>query len=115
MRPPRLSPIVVAALALAGPVAAQQGDPCEVHVTPADGVNRWLPHAFHDQAMESLQAMHPEHRILAERHSGRIGAIGRIHGRSSSGSTPGSDWMRSAPCTRREYRCSWGPTQATGA
>ena len=51
-----------------------QSAPCEPTVTPRQ-VWRGLPQAFYDQGRESVPAMYPRHRFLADRRDGRIGNV----------------------------------------
>ena len=37
--------------------------------------HRWLPHAYHDQVIDSINALYPENKILVKRRYGKIGSV----------------------------------------
>ena len=37
--------------------------------------HRWLPHAYYDQALDSINSIYPENRILAKRRYGSVGNV----------------------------------------
>jgi hypothetical protein len=71
-----VAPLLACAAASADPaVADAQDSTCTPRVTRRTTINRTLPHALYDQAMESLRAMHPDRRVLAARRVSRIGQV----------------------------------------
>jgi hypothetical protein len=62
----------VALLAVSGRLAAQ---PCTPAVTERTQLSRSSAWDFYDQGRASIAAIHPGHRLLAERRLGRIGRV----------------------------------------
>jgi len=64
--------LVLGAPAAAKDLVLEGGGTLTVRPTP---FSRILPHAFHDQAMESLPLVFPEHVLHASRRSGQVGEV----------------------------------------
>ena len=86
----------------------------EMRVSPLQ-FNRWLPHAYYDQAIESLPAIHKDLTVIANRRLGYVGdvAYSLIVYRSSaeseqvilSGAVQYTDkaWHIEVACTEDQY------------
>ncbi len=68
--------VVLAALVLPVSLGAAEDEltGCEPRFEEIQNT-RILPHAFHDQSVESLDALYPEHEILAARRYSTLGAM----------------------------------------
>ena len=62
---------VTSVLSGAASAATPLCDPAFEHVRD----RRTLPHAYHDQGVESLRALYPEHVLLVQRRSSRLGDV----------------------------------------
>lgn len=63
--------IVTALVARPAPGAGPTCEPTFEHTSD----RRTLPHAVHDQAAESIDALHPDHDVLVVRRAARIGGV----------------------------------------
>jgi len=73
----RLARVLSVLVVVGCSVAVQGAEPprvCETHLRKTTS-NRWLPHAFFDQTVESLNSLYPDHIVLVSRRVGRLGNI----------------------------------------